>query len=128
MVFLLARLNLKKLTLNSKILNPDGSEAEKSGNGLRIFARYLIDAGKVTTKPFKVDTLGGVVICQVSSDKSIITVDMGKVSFHSDIIPVNISGSPRNICNEEIEVNTKNLLITMQQQLEIRTVLFQLIK
>ena len=26
-----------------KIFNPDGSEAEKSGNGLRIFARYLHD-------------------------------------------------------------------------------------
>lgn len=24
-----------------RILNPDGSEAEKSGNGLRIFARWL---------------------------------------------------------------------------------------
>ena len=26
-----------------RILNPDGSEAEKSGNGLRIFTRYLFD-------------------------------------------------------------------------------------
>jgi diaminopimelate epimerase len=30
-----------------RIWNPDGSEAEKSGNGLRIFARYLWDAGYV---------------------------------------------------------------------------------
>ena len=99
----------QKADFKLQILNPDGSEAEKSGNGLRIFARYLVDAGKVTTDPFKVDTLGGVVICQVSSDKSIITVDMGKVSFHSDIIPVNISGSSRDICNEEIEVNENSL-------------------
>ena len=28
-----------------RILNPDGTEAEKSGNGLRIFARYLWDHG-----------------------------------------------------------------------------------
>ena len=27
-----------------RILNPDGSEAEKSGNGMGIFARYLKDA------------------------------------------------------------------------------------
>ncbi|MCI0480841.1 MAG: diaminopimelate epimerase, partial [Candidatus Dadabacteria bacterium] len=26
-----------------RILNPDGSEAEKSGNGLRIFAKYLYE-------------------------------------------------------------------------------------
>ena len=30
-----------------RILNPDGSEAEKSGNGMGIFARYLKDAGYV---------------------------------------------------------------------------------
>ena len=30
-----------------RIYNPDGSEAEKSGNGLRIFARYLHATRKV---------------------------------------------------------------------------------
>ena len=30
-----------------RILNPDGSEAEKSGNGVRIFAQYLFDCGLV---------------------------------------------------------------------------------
>src|SRR3989454_6453710 len=29
-----------------RIFNPDGSEAEKSGNGLRIFAKYLWDHGR----------------------------------------------------------------------------------
>ena len=36
-----------KAEFGLRILNPDGSEAEKSGNGLRIFARYLRDQGKV---------------------------------------------------------------------------------
>ncbi len=35
-----------------RIFNPDGSEAEKSGNGLRIFSRYLWDVGLVKTNPF----------------------------------------------------------------------------
>ena len=30
-----------------RIFNPDGSEAEKSGNGIRIFSRYLKDTGYV---------------------------------------------------------------------------------
>ena len=90
---------------NLKILNPDGSEAEKSGNGLRIFARYLRDIERVSTSPFKVETLGGIVTCQVSDDKSVITVEMGKVSFESDVIPVNIEGKPREICNETIEID-----------------------
>ena len=42
-----------------RIFNPDGSEAEKSGNGLRIFARALWDRGLVSTEPFTVETLGG---------------------------------------------------------------------
>jgi len=71
-----------------RILNPDGSEAEKSGNGLRIFARYLSDQGKVGQDPFHVETPGGVVRCVVSPDQHWITVDMGKVSFEAAEIPV----------------------------------------
>ena len=95
----------EKADFKLTILNPDGSEAEKSGNGLRIFARYLRDSGKVSTAQFKVETLGGVVSCQVSEDKSVISVEMGKVSFRSDIIPVNVEGEDREICNEVINVN-----------------------
>ena len=40
-----------------RIWNPDGTEAEKSGNGLRIFARALWDAGVVQAAPFPVVTL-----------------------------------------------------------------------
>ncbi len=94
----------EKADFRLTILNPDGSEAEKSGNGLRIFARYLMDIGKVTTKPFKVDTLGGIVSCQVSENKSTISVEMGQVSFKSDIIPVNIEGPDREVCDETIEI------------------------
>ena len=48
-----------------RIWNPDGSEAEKSGNGLRIFARYLYATGKTTKTSFSVDTPGDwfILIC-----------------------------------------------------------------
>jgi diaminopimelate epimerase len=71
-----------------RIMNPDGSEAEKSGNGLRIFARYLYDTGAVKTDAFTVDTLGGVVTCKIEANAELITVDMGQVSFAMDHIPV----------------------------------------
>lgn len=64
-----------------QIINPDGSEAEKSGNGLRIFARYLYDTGRVHTDAFTVETLGGIVTCGISKGANSITVDMGRVSF-----------------------------------------------
>lgn len=88
-----------------RILNPDGSEAEKSGNGLRIFARYLRDCGKVGTDPFTVDTPGGVVTCVVNADDSSITVDMGQVSFEASDIPV--SGMDGPVVEKEIELDGK---------------------
>jgi diaminopimelate epimerase len=102
---LLGPTNSEQADFKLRILNPDGSEAEKSGNGLRIFARYLRDIEKVSTLPFRVETLGGIVTCQVSEDKSVIIVEMGKVSFRSDVIPVNITGEVREICDESIEVD-----------------------
>lgn len=74
-----------------RIFNPDGSEAEKSGNGLRIFARYLWDEGLVKGEPFTVETQGGVVSCQVCKDGRIVSVDMGKISFDRSKIPVRLS-------------------------------------
>lgn len=104
---LMGPLNSEKADFGLRILNPDGSEAEKSGNGLRIFARYLRDCKHVNTTPFTVDTLGGTVTCEVSADMSTIAVEMGKVSFHSDIIPVSVEGNAREVINEDILINDK---------------------
>jgi diaminopimelate epimerase len=84
-----------------RIYNPDGSEAEKSGNGLRIFARYLWDCGYIKEKHFTVETPGGAVICQVSQDGKAVRVEMGTVSFNSTKIP--IIGKPREVIYEQIE-------------------------
>ena len=86
-----------------RIFNPDGSEAEKSGNGLRIFARFLWDQHLVGYQQFTVQTPGGAVSCEVSSDGGSVTVEMGQVSFESGKIP--IAGEPREVLNEEIEVD-----------------------
>lgn len=85
-----------------RILNPDGSEAEKSGNGLRIFSRYLYDQGLVHEDPFTIETLGGTVICRVHEGRKIVTVEMGEVSFLSTLIPV--AGEKREVLREHMEV------------------------
>jgi diaminopimelate epimerase len=90
-------------TFRLRIINPDGSEAEKSGNGLRIFARYLWDSKLVTEAPFHVDTAGGRVTCVISQQGRLVTVDMGRVSFESTVIPV--QGGPREVLNEELTIN-----------------------
>lgn len=86
-----------------KIFNPDGSEAEKSGNGLRIFARSLWDQGLVGNRRFSVETAGGAAACKVSADGKSVTVEMGAVSFDSKKIPV--VGVHREVLNEEIEID-----------------------
>ena len=99
----------EKADFGLRILNPDGSEAEKSGNGLRIFARFLYDQGKVESSPFTIDTLGGIVTCLVSEDASIISVEMGQVSFRSEIVPVNVTGEAREVLDEPIEIAGESL-------------------
>lgn len=84
------------------ILNPDGSHAEKSGNGLRIFARHLYDRGEVGADPFRVRTPAGDVRCQVLDGGRAVRVEMGRVSFDSDEIPV--AGPRREVLQEPIEV------------------------
>ena len=74
-------LQTDKADFGLRIMNPDGSEAEKSGNGLRIFARYLYDTGAVKNEHFTVETLGGKVTCQIADGADSITVDMGQVQF-----------------------------------------------
>lgn len=67
-----------------RILNPDGSEAEKSGNGIRIFAKYLREHGYTTADRFAIDTRGGRVRVELSlTDGRVreVTADMGTVRF-----------------------------------------------
>jgi diaminopimelate epimerase len=88
-----------------RIFNPDGSEAEKSGNGIRIFCKYLWEQGRVGSEPFVVLTKGGQARCRVRQGGKIVTVEMGKVSFDSRQIPV--TGDDREVLNESIAVGGK---------------------
>lgn len=85
-----------------RIFNPDGSEAEKSGNGLRIFSRYLWDQGLVKSPEFTIETPGGHVKVVIKDGGKLITVAMGNVSFDSAKIPV--VGPQREVLNEKITI------------------------
>jgi len=88
-----------------RIYNPDGSEAEKSGNGIRIFCKHLWDRGAVGLRPFEMRTKGGAVRCRVHRGGRNVTVAMGRVSFDSQAIPV--TGARREVLNESIVVGGK---------------------
>jgi len=87
-----------------RIFNPDGSEAEKSGNGLRIFSRFLWDQKLVRDARFTVETPGGHVRSEIRDGGGLITVAMGSVSFDSARIPVNVTGPAREVLNEKVTV------------------------
>ncbi len=93
-----------------RIFNPDGGEAQKSGNGLRIFCRYLFDQGLVENLPFKVHTRGGVVQATVHERGQSVTVEMGSVSFDSARIPV--AGAQRDVVRETLSVAGETLMFT----------------
>lgn len=102
-----------KADFGLRILNPDGSEAEKSGNGLRIFAKYLFEHGHTEKQVFTIDTLGGVVTAELETSEGIVpfvTVEMGEATFQSNLIPV--TGEEREVVDEEINVGGEPLKIT----------------
>jgi diaminopimelate epimerase len=104
---LLGPLERSKEAFSVRIFNPDGSEAEKSGNGLRIFSRYLWDQGMVRGDPFTILTLGGTVRARVHKRGRDVTVDMGRLNFDSTLIPV--EGPPREVINETILLDDEEL-------------------
>jgi diaminopimelate epimerase len=56
--------------------NADGSLSEMCGNGIRVFARHLVDEGLVDgSGPFSVDTRDGLKVLRVDGDA--ITADLG---------------------------------------------------
>jgi diaminopimelate epimerase len=93
-----------------RFYNPDGSEFEKSGNGLRIFARYLWDCGLVSEQPFCVHTPGGDVHCSVQRGGKWVTVEIGQVRFGSQDIPV--AGPQRDVLGESIRIHGEEFIIS----------------
>jgi diaminopimelate epimerase len=96
-----------------RIYNPDGSEAEKSGNGVRIFARFLRDFGYTRKRILSIGTKGGRVRAQLHlRGKSVdrIEVEMGRASFDSRAIPVR--GRRREVVSEPLLVAGRRFHVT----------------
>jgi len=67
-----------------RIFNPDGSEAEKSGNGVRIFAKFLREHGYTAKDAFTLRTAGGRVSVRLELDGdrvAQVVAEMGKARF-----------------------------------------------
>ncbi|MSQ15536.1 MAG: diaminopimelate epimerase [Dehalococcoidia bacterium] len=82
-----------------RIFNPDGSEAEMCGNGIRCFARYVLEEGLLPEPPdeLMVETQAGLRSLKVYRQKGVpamVTVGMGQPIFTPKQIPVQLPEGP----------------------------------
>ncbi|MDD4178493.1 MAG: diaminopimelate epimerase [Candidatus Margulisbacteria bacterium] len=90
----------KKAHYRMQVINPDGSEAEMCGNGIRCFAKYVYEADKLKEEVISVETLAGTLLPAVllKEDKVMaVEVDMG--------VPQQIQKSKIKIQNNEYAIN-----------------------
>lgn len=110
--------------LKMRIFNPDGSEAEVCGNGLRCLAKYAIERQIVKAPTLKVETLAGIkTICATISQGKVqqVKVNMGSPSFSASDIPVTIckQHAGRNkvdiipILDYPLKVGSKKLIVSL---------------
>jgi diaminopimelate epimerase len=96
-----------------RIFNPDGSEAEKSGNGLRIFARYLLEAGHARVPGCRIHTAGGLAeVRYLAPDGSLVEVDMGQPSFRAGDIPFTGIPAHQEVLQTSLPLSAGSITIT----------------
>ena len=93
--------------------NPDGSEAEMCGNGIRCFAKYLYDCGALSEPHVVVETGAGILAIDLEVDGTVTRraiVDMGVPVFAPERIPVTVSG--HEVVDLPVRVNGLELALT----------------
>ncbi len=80
-----------------RVFNPDASEPEMCGNGIRMFARYLAASGIVTADEFVVETGAGPISPRLLADGAV-RVDMGRARFRSENIALEAGSASGETC------------------------------
>ena len=100
--------------------NADGSVAEMCGNGVRVFARYLVDAGLVTDTGFRIGSRSGPRAVRLHDDGAVAvemgpvrrggtsTVTIGGQAFSGFAVDV---GNPHLACVTEVPVEQLDLSV-----------------
>lgn len=101
--------NSLRAALGMRLFQPDGSEAEMCGNGIRCLAKYAWETGYVS-QSFEVETLAGIIPVQVREREGGFwaRVDMGVPRFDRAAIPAIGSGEFLNENLEDLAVSAVN--------------------
>ncbi len=102
-----------------RVFNPDGSEAEMSGNGIRLFAKFALDRGIVEPSEagFTVETLGGVRTVWPEMEKGRMKsarVAMGQATFTASGVPVDTKdlGGIDEVISQPVSIAGHDLVMT----------------
>ena len=97
-----------------RMFNPDGSEAQMCGNGIRCFARYLHERKLIREPQVKVETLDGVKLLKLlirNGKVEGVRVDMGQPHLLRSEIPMRGDDNGR-VINEGLKVEGRRFEIT----------------
>lgn len=97
-----------------RIFNPDGSEPEMCGNGIRCFAKYVYEQGLTQKTSLTVETLAGIIkpeLILAGGRVEKVRVDMGRPRLAAEEIPVAGYG-PGPITEAEIDALGQSFLFT----------------
>src|SRR5579862_3261206 len=98
----------KQADFRMRMFNPDGSEAEMCGNGIRCFAKYLFDRQLITDTSLKVETKAGIKTLKLltrSNKVEAVRVDMGVPKLNrSDL---EMTGDEGKVIGEAIKAEGK---------------------
>lgn len=98
-------------TWHLRIFNPDGSEAELSGNGLRIMARHLVELGLTSPgRTIRLRTVAGETLAVVLPSRRAVAIELAPASFRSVDVPM--LGPIREVIDQPLEVAGRSLAIT----------------
>ena len=103
----------EKADFAMRMFNPDGSEAEMCGNGIRCFAKYVFDRGLTTKTEISVETLAGIMLLDLTVEDSKVSqvrVDMGEPRLERAQIPM--EGPSGQVLHEALKLDGEVLYIT----------------
>jgi diaminopimelate epimerase len=111
---LIVVLNSTTHDIKYRIFNPDGSEPQMCGNGMRCFAKFVYENKIVSKEEFNVETLAGTIIPKVNVNSNgkveTVRVDMGEPIIESKKVP--FISKNENAISEEIEIDGVKLNVT----------------
>jgi diaminopimelate epimerase len=110
---LILLLKSKVADFRMRMFNPDGSEAEVCGNGLRCFARHVVSSGLADARrSVTIETSAGIKTAMPQDRGSRFQVDMGEPRFRPEDLPVAVTAKRVPIVDYRVDVAGKKLALT----------------